>query len=173
MMALRNIRSLLTFCAVLAFASLAPLAYASSGTAIYTTEEAQKVDQKTSKEVKSAPGNSLVAGGMKRTPPAAPAPLFSISLEPKGKATVSQSYTSPVVTTYYAHWTQSGGNVVVTFSPEDRKRQITFSRSGGKLVAKEWAASEWGGKPAPSMHRDNSDAQTAAASSGHHLSFHL
>lgn len=170
----RRISSLLTFCAVLALASFAQLSYAaSSNTVIYTTAEVQKDPPKETKNVSA--GNGFVAtNSLKQEAPAKPAaPLFCISLEPKGKATVSQSYTSSVVVTYYAHWTQSGGTVTVTFSPEDGKHPVTFSRSGSHMSANGWNASEWGGKPAPSMHRDSSDAETAAASGGHHFSLHL
>jgi hypothetical protein len=151
------------------------MSYASGdNTAIYTTEMTEKSQPKESREAKPAMGNSFVAkGSLKQAPPGPTAPLFSISLEPKGKATVSQSYTSRDVVTYYAQWKQSSGSIVVTFSPEDGKHAITFARSGGKLTATGWNASDWGGKAAPTMHRDPSDPQTAAASSGHHFSFHL
>jgi hypothetical protein len=175
MMTQRITSSLLAFCAVLALASSVPLSYASSdNTAIYTTEMTEKSQQKESREAKPAAGNSFVAAGsLKQAPQVPAAPLFSISLEPEGKATVSQSYSSPEVVTYYAQWKQSSGSVVVTFSPEDEKHAITFSRSGGKLAATGWNASDWGGKAAPTMHRDSSDPQTAVTTSGHHFFFHL
>lgn len=178
MMAHRKTSSLLTLCTALALASPAHLTYAAdSTTTIYTTEVADKVAQKDSVDAKGSAENSIVASGSLRQgtqPSHVPsAPLFCISLEPKGRATISQTYLSSVATTYYVHWTHSGSSVMVTFSPEDGKHPITFSRSGSKLVATGWTASEWGGKPSPSMHRDSADSQTAAASSGHHLSFHL
>ena len=175
MMTLRTTSSLLVLCATVALVSSGPLSYASSdSTTIYTTLPPEKSEPKEAKAAKPAGTSSFVtAGSVKQAPEAGPAPLFSVSLEPKGRATVSQSYTSPEIVTYFATWKQTGGSVLLTFSAEDGKHPITFSRSGGRLTASGWNASEWGGKPAPEMHKDSSDPQTAVSSSGHHFSFHL
>ncbi len=176
MMTLRTTSSLLVLCATVALVSSGPRSYAAGdSTTIYTTEQSEKSQPKEAKAAKPAGANSFVAttGTVKEAPQAAPAPLFSVSLEPKGRATVSQSYTGPEIVTYFATWKQTGGSVVLTFSADDAKHPITFSRSGGRLTATGWNASDWGGKPAPQMHKDDSDPQTAVSSSGHHFSFHL
>ena len=176
MMTLRTTSSLLVLCASVALASSGPRSYASSdSTAIYTTEQSEKSQPKEAKAAKPTGASSFVAAGSVQQAPqqAAPAPLFSVSLEPKCRATVSQSFTGPEIVTYFATWKQTGGSVVLTFSADDGKRPITFSRSGGRLTATGWNASDWGGKPAPEMHKDASDPQTAVGSSGHHFSFHL
>ncbi len=175
MMTLRTTSSLLVLCAAVALVSSGPRSYAAGdSTTIYTTVQSEKPEPKEEKAAKPAGASSFVATeSVKQAPQAAAAPLFSVSLEPKGRATVSQSYTGPEVVTYFATWKQTGGSVVLTFSADDAKHPITFSRSGGRLTATGWNASDWGGKPAPQMHKDASDPQTAVSSSGHHFSFHL
>jgi hypothetical protein len=168
MKALKKTSPLIIICAALALATSVQYCRASS-TIIYTTEV---TDKEAPKEARSVQGNSMVEPVSVKTAPAKPAlPLFSVSLEPKGKATVSESYSSRVVTTYYADYTQSGSTVVLTFTPETAKHPVTLSRSGNRLSVTSWNSADWGRGGMPVMHRDSSDPQTAAASSGHHFLF--
>ena len=169
MKAIKKTSPLITLCAVLALATSVQYCHADS-TVIYTTEVTEK---EAPKEAKTVNGNTMVPASAKTTPvkQAPAAPLFSISLEPKGKATVSESYSSRVVTTYYAEYKQSGGSIVLTFTPETGKHPITLSRSGGRLSVTSWNQADWGRGAMPVMHRDSSDPQTAFASSGHRFLF--
>jgi hypothetical protein len=168
MKAIRKTSPLITICAALALAT--PVQYClASTTAIYTTEVSD-----TDREAKPVKGNSMVASGSVKTASVkqAPAvPLFSVSLEPKGKATVSESYSSRVVTTYYAEYKQNGSTVVLTFQPESGKHPVTLSRSGNRLSVTSWNQSDWGRGGMPVMHKDSSDSEAAFASSGHHFLF--
>lgn len=166
MKATRKISPLITLCAALALATSIQYCRAAS-TVIYTTEATDKEDAKEAKAVK---GNAAVESVNLKSAPAkqAPAaPLFSVSLEPQGKATVSESYSSRVVTTYYAEYKQTGSTVVLTFQADSGKHPITLSRSGNRLSVSSWNPSDWGRGGMPVMHKDSSDPQTAFASSGH------
>jgi hypothetical protein len=170
MKAMKKTSPLLTICAALALATSVQYCLADS-TVIYTTEV---TDKEAPKESKIVNGHSMVEPASLKTAPAKQTPsvpLFSVSLEPKGKATVSESYSSRVVTTYYADYKQSGGTVVLTFSSECGKHPITLSRSGGRLSVTSWNQADWGRGGMPVMHKDSSDPQTAFASSGHHFLF--
>ena len=172
MKAMKKTSPLITLCAVMALATSVQYCHASSGsTAIYTTEV---TDKEAPKEAKTVNGNGKVESVSVKTAPvkqAPAAPLFSVSLEPKGKATVSESYSSRVVTTYYAEYKQSGSTVVLTFAPETAKHPITLLRSGNRLSVTSWNSADWGRGGMPVMHKDSSDPQTAFASSGHHFLF--
>jgi hypothetical protein len=169
MKAIKKTSPLLTICAALALVTSVQYCRADS-TVIYTTEV---TDKEAPKEAKTVNGNSMVPANAKSAPvkQAPAAPLFSVSLEPKGKATVSESYSSRVVTTYYAEYKQSGGTVVLTFAPDSAKHPITLSRSGNRLSVTSWNQADWGRGAMPVMHKDSSDPQTAFASSGHHFLF--
>src|SRR4051794_23803790 len=154
MKATKKTSSLITICAALALVTPVQYCFAST-TTIYTTEVTDKEDSREAKPVK---GNSMVAPGSVKTTSvkqAPAAPLFSISLEPKGKATVSESYSSRVVTTYYAEYKQSGNTVVLTFQPESGKHPVTLSRSGNRLSVTSWNQSDWGRGGMPVMHKDS------------------
>jgi hypothetical protein len=171
MKATRKISSLATLCAALALATSVQYCRAST-TVIYTTEATDKEDAREAKTVKGSATMQPVSSKTAPTKQAAPAPpLFSVSLEPQGKATVSESYSSRVVTTYYAEYKQTGSTVVLTFPAESGKHPVTLSRSGNRLSVSSWNSADWGRGGMPVMHKDSSDPQTASASSGHRFLF--
>jgi hypothetical protein len=168
MKATRKTSPLITLFAVLALATSVQYCRAST-TVIYTTEV---TDKEAPKEAKTVKGNAMVDSASMKTAsvkPATAVPLFSVSLEPQGKATVSESYSSRVVTTYYAEYKQTGSTVVLTFQADSGKHPVTLSRSGNRLSVTSWNSNDWGRGGMPVMHKDSSDSQTAYASSGHHF----
>ena len=170
MKAMKKTSPLITICAALVLATSVQYCHAST-TVIYTTEV---TDKEGDKEAKTVKGNGMVESASVKTAPvkqAPAAPLFSVSLEPQGKATVSESYSSRVVTTYYVEYKQTGSTVVLTFQPESGKHPITLSRSGNRLSVSSWNQADWGRGGMPVMHKDSSDPQTAFASSGHRFLF--
>lgn len=122
--------------------------FAREGTIIYTSAPEAGAD-------KHKPDQEKGARPEKTSFAIAPAPpVVSLSLEPKGKATLSQNDGHGGITRF-AQWKQTGGEIVLTFRPEDHLPPMHFSKSGSKITPSGWDSAAWGGAAAPVLRRES------------------
>lgn len=148
---------LIALCFCLLVASPSKPLFAREGTIVYTSAPDADAD-------KHKPAQEKGARPEKMSLATAPAPpVVSLSLEPKGKATLSQNDGRGGITRF-AQWKQSGSEIVLTFRPEDHLPPMKFSKSGSKISPSGWDSAAWGGAAAPVLHRESSGEKIPGAS---------
>lgn len=87
-------------------------------------------------------------------------PFMSVSLGADGTATVSEDPGKGLVT-FFGHWTDSGSEVKITFTPADGKTEppMVLQPNHGGLQAVTWNHTLWGNVTPPLMKRTSKAKQ--------------